>query len=325
MDSVFNMSYLSFGNTNRYVAQVDKTRGNLCMVAPGYFELNMNGTMKVTSQFDTVFIRHMHDRGIAVVPFLSNHWERALGRAAIANCDQLASQLADFIAKNNLDGVNIDIENVTEVDRLAYSDLLRHLREKVCAEKEVSVAVAANPNGWTKGWHGSYDYCELAKYADYLMVMAYDESYTGGPEGPVASFGWVERAIRYALTMGVPPEKVVLGIPFYGRYWKTGQAAGGIGISNKRVEELLAKYGGKVTFDTAAKSPRAAITITEGLPLMTIAGKVLTPGTYHIWYENHDSIRAKLSLRQKYNLKGIGSWSLGQENPSLWQFYHSWI
>lgn len=48
--------------------------------------------------------------------------------------------------------------------------------------------MAANPKGWTTGWHGSYDYKSLAEYADYLMIMAYDESWNGSSEGPVASY-----------------------------------------------------------------------------------------------------------------------------------------
>jgi spore germination protein YaaH len=321
----FNMSYLYFGNTKSYISQIDQTHGNLNHVSPSYFDINTDGSLKITTQFDPYFVDEMHKRGIKVVPFLSNHWDRNIGRAALANKEKLAQQIADFIIKNNLDGVQVDIENVTDIDRQNYTDLVRLLNEKVPSDKEVSVAVAANPNNWTKGWHGSYDYKELGKYADYLMIMAYDESYTGGPEGPVASYNWVERSIQYALNQGVPSEKVVLGIPFYGRYWKEGAASGGDGISNKRVDELLAKYGGTVTFDEKSKSPKATITIKQGDPQTTIAGKTLEPGTYHIWYENQDSIKAKLQLIHKYELKGSGSWSLGQESVSMWQHYRSWI
>ncbi|GAA3315826.1 hypothetical protein GCM10020331_011600 [Ectobacillus funiculus] len=38
--------------------------------------------------------------------------------------------------KYNLDGVQIDIENVTEVDRDNYTDLVRLLREKLPKEKK---------------------------------------------------------------------------------------------------------------------------------------------------------------------------------------------
>jgi hypothetical protein len=114
----FNMSYLYFGNTSSYISQVDKTQGNLSLVSPSYFDLNADGSLKITSQFDSAFVTQMHARGIKVVPFLSNHWDRTLGRQALANRDKLSSQLAEFIVKNNLDGIQVDIENVTDVDRL---------------------------------------------------------------------------------------------------------------------------------------------------------------------------------------------------------------
>ncbi|MCF2648254.1 glycosyl hydrolase family 18 protein [Niallia circulans] len=321
----FNMSYLYFGNTKSYISQIDKTQGNLSLVSPSNFDINADGSLKITTQYDSTFVKEMHSRGMKVVPFLSNHWDRNVGRAALNNREKLSTQIADFIIKNNLDGIQVDIENTTEIDRDAYTDLVRLLREKLPSDKEVSVAVAANPNSWTKGWHGTYDYKELAKYSSYLMVMAYDESYEGSKEGPVASYGWVEKSIQYALKQGISPDKIVLGIPFYGRYWKEGEATGGTGISNVRVDELLSRYGGTVVFDEATKSPKATITIKQGDPVTTIAGKTLTPGTYKIWYENSDSIAAKFELIHKYNLKGSGSWSLGQESTSIWQNYRTWM
>ncbi|SOC39883.1 LysM peptidoglycan-binding domain-containing protein [Ureibacillus acetophenoni] len=323
----FNMSYLYFGNTQSYISQIDKTQGNLNLVSPSYFDINADGSLKITKQFDPVFVNAMHDRGIKVVPFLSNHWDRTVGRAALANREQISTQIADFIIKNNLDGVQVDIENTTEIDREEYTDLVRLLREKIPEGKEVSVAVAPNPSGATRGWQGTYDYNKLAQYASYLMIMAYDESYEGSPEGPVASYPFVEGSIQYALSQGVPAEKIVLGVPFYGRLWKVGgtKSEMGLGISNKRVDELLSRYGGTIDFDERSKTPRATITIREGDPKTTIAGKTLTAGTYHIWYENDASLEAKFDLLHKYNLKGTGSWSLGQEDPDMWKSYRSWL
>lgn len=79
------------------------------------------------------------------------------------------------------------------------------------------------PKGWNTGWHGSYDYSALSKYADYLMIMAYDEHYQGSPAGPVAGMEFVEESIKYALKH-VPKEKIVLGVPFFGRVWGPGRA-----------------------------------------------------------------------------------------------------
>ena len=98
----------------------------------------------------------------------------------------MSDEIAAAIEKYNLDGVNVDIENLTEQDRGKVCSFIRQLRWKIPPEKTVAVSVAANP-GLTSGWYGSYDYEELAKYSDYLMVMAYDEHYAGGRQGMIAS------------------------------------------------------------------------------------------------------------------------------------------
>lgn len=318
---VINLGYMYFGNTKEYANTVNKTGHSMNIVSPSYFDINSDGTLKLTYQVDPSFVETMHQQGVRVVPFLSNHWDREVGRAMLANKELAAKQIADAIERYNLDGVNVDIENVTDVDRDNYTEFVRLLRELVPEHKEVSVAVAANPNGWTQGWHGSYDYTSLAKYADYLMIMSYDESYLGGEAGPVASADWVEKSIQYALDQGVPNEKVVLGIAHYGRYWMEGTSYGGFGISNRQVEEMLKTYEGTVVFDEASKSPKAIITIEKGDPVMIVGGTSLSPGTYEIWFENEESIRYKLSLVGEYNIKGVGNWSVGQEDPSVWNSY----
>jgi spore germination protein YaaH len=316
----YNMSYLYFGTTSSYIKSVDQTQGSLSTVSPSFFDINTDGSLLLTSQLDPQLVSEMHHRGIRVVPFLSNHWSRSIGNAALENRVKLAEEIAAAIEKYNLDGVNVDIENVNETQRSNYTEFVRLLREKIPAHKEVSVAVAANPHDWKTGWHGSYDYTELAKYADHLLIMAYDEHYQNGPEGPVASIGWVEESILYALNQGVPNDKIVLGIPFFGRYWVEGQSGGGIGISNSRVEKLVSLYGGSIEFDQTSMSPRATFTVTSENSNLSN----LSPGTYHMWYENEQSTHAKMALVHKYNLKGTGSWSLRQENPSIWNYYKGW-
>lgn len=318
---VVNLGYMYFGNTKQYVNTVNSTGHAVNIVSPSYFDINADGTLKLTYQVDPNFIETMHRQGIRVVPFLSNHWNRDVGRAMLANKELAAQQIADAIARYNLDGVNVDIENVTDADRANYTEFVRLLREKIPPTKEVSVAVAANPNGWAAGWHGSYDYTSLAKYADYLMIMAYDESYQGGDPGSVASYSWVEKSVQYALAQDVAPDKIVLGIAHFGRYWIEGQSYGGFGISNTQVQTMIDRYNGTVVFDEVSKTPKAIVTIKAGDPVTVVNGTTLSPGTYTIWYENEESIAKKLELVGKYNIRGVGNWSLGQENKNVWNSY----
>lgn len=313
----FSMSYLYGGYD--YIELVERTNGALNEVSPSYFDLNSDGSLKLNT-VDFKLVNTMHEKGMTVVPFLSNHWDRSLGRKALKNREALANQIVQAINKYNLDGVNVDLENLTESDRANYVDLVRLLREKLPANKTVAVAVAPNPNGWKNGWQGSYDYKKLAEYSDYIMLMAYDEHYEGGEAGPVASIEFVEKSIEYALKY-VDNSKLVLGIPFYGRYWKNGEDVGGYGVTSTKIESIISKYSSVVTFDEAYQSPKAVITIKNGEICPVINGKALKAGTYTFWYENEESITKKLELVKKYDLKGSGSWSLGQENADTWEYY----
>ena len=102
----FNMSYIYFGSTSKYTYYVNRTNGSLDVISPSYFDLNDNGTLKLTKAVSTDFINEMHKIGVKVVPFLSNHWDRNKGIKALENRVTLAQQIADAVKKYNLDGVN---------------------------------------------------------------------------------------------------------------------------------------------------------------------------------------------------------------------------
>ena len=321
----YSMGYLYSGTEQQQIEYVERTNHALDTVSPSYFNLQADGSLKLNYP-SRYLIDTMHRKGIRVVPFLSNHWDRTAGIRALQDVQGLSTQLAGYVEEYDLDGINVDIENVTHEQRDAYTQLVRLLREKIPAHKEVSVAVAANPNGWQTGWHGSYDYAALAEVADHLFLMTYDEHYEGGEAGPVASIDFVERSIQYALRKA-DPEKIVVGLPFYGRVWSldNGRIAGK-GISIQTIQDILENCVSTVTYDQTAQSVKAEFTITKSSAKYTVGGDfVLQPGKYVVWYENDASYQAKLQLVQKYNLKGAGSWSLGQEDPSIWEHYDEWL
>lgn len=327
--SKFNMSYLFFGTKSSYFNQVAATKGSLNAVAPNYFEISTNGNLILTSKFDPTFIDEMHRQGLKVIPYLSNNWDRTIGRAGLANRQQLIKQLVDKINQYNLDGVDIDIEGLTEADRTNFTDFVTKLNKQI-PDKEVSIAVAANPNSWTKGWQGMYDYNALSLNSDYLMIMAYDENWDGDTSnGPVAGLPWVEKSIQYALNQGVASDKIVLGIPFYGRIWKTdgptsnGTKVNGTGVSHKLINDIIQAYNGKVDYDTTEQCPKVTFTIKATDPTTKVGGVELTAGNYILWYDNQESITKKIQLVSKYNLKGTGSWSLNQEDTAMWNYFRN--
>jgi len=317
----YGLSYVYFGSVADQIENVKKSSKVIDTVSPSYFDLTAEGKLNI-SALNTTFIESMHRDKIRVVPFLSNHWDRKIGNNALDNRDNLAREIAEIVEKHELDGVNVDIENVDHTYREKYTDFIRLLREYIPKHKEVSVAVAANPYGWSNGWQGSYDYEKLSDYADYLMIMSYDEHYEGGEEGPVASIDFIRDSVEYALEY-VPEEKIVMGIPFYGRLW--GGGLQGSGISLNRADDLISTYNAKVFFDEESQSPVATFTIYEHSPVFKLNGNRLKPGNYVLWYEDETSLAKKMQLIGEYGIKGVGNWSAGQEKDSIWDYYELWI
>ena len=321
MAADFNMSYLYGGTVSSYIQKVDATNGVINEVSPSYFDLTDSGNLKITGAISESFINAMHERGVSVVPFLSNHWARQQGRNALNNREELANQIVEAIEKYNLDGVNVDLENLTEADRENYTDFVRILSEKMPEGKTLAVAVAANPNGYMTGWHGSYDYERLGIYSDYLMIMAYDEHYQGGTQGPVASYDFVEDSIKYSLKY-VPSEKVVVGLAFFGRYWNE-QDVGGRGVAFTLIEKIFNDYPPTITYDEESKTMIGTIHVSQ--KQANEDDYIFAAGTYNFYYETAETIKEKLELVEKYNLKGTGSWALGQELPSMWEDTSMWL
>ena len=266
-----SMAYL-YGNFD-YISLIERTENALNVISPSYFDIDSNGNL-ILNTVDRKLISRMHEKEIKVTPFLSNHWDKAKGKVALYNADKLSSDIANVIKKYNLDGINVDIENVTEKERENYTKLVRLLREKLSSDKIVSVAVAPNPYNWNTGWQGSYDYKELSKYADYLMIMAYDEHYESGAEGAVAGIDFVEKSIKYALKY-VDSEKIVVGLPFYGRYWKSGNSYGGYGVTIAKINNLISKYESYIAYNKENEGVIATIKIKDSETKPSINGRTL--------------------------------------------------
>jgi len=321
----FSMAYVFSGDVLTQIGYVEQTNGSLHVVSPsGWFNLNADGSLQVPAN-RSQFVSRMHELGVRVVVCLNNHWDQSAGVNALENADFLTTQLAYYVELYDLDGINVDIENVTFAQRDLYTNFVALLRAKIPLHKEVSVAVGANPAGTTMGWVGAYDYAALSVYVDYFMIMTYDEHFEGGSAGSVSSISFVEQSIQYVLTK-TTGDKIVMGIPFYGRLWSVESSGfSGVEVTNDDIASIVEMYGGVVSFDVVSQSAKVEFTVKEGDALLAIQGQHLVVGRYVVWFEDAQSVQAKMRLVHKYGIKGVGVWALGQEDRAIWSSYVNWL
>jgi len=320
-----HMTYLYGGLTSTYLSRMEKTNDSVNIVSPDYLEVSDAGDIIYTKQPDPELLAVMRNKNIKVLPFLSNHFKRDQARAMLAKADAAVSKLAAVVEEYDLDGLDIDIQNINEKDRTDFTAFIAKLRGALPDNRELTVCVAANPWGINVGWQGGYDYAALSLHCDHIFMMTYDESYETSPPGPVSSYSFIEKSIKTGLKY-VPKEKLMLGIPFYGRYWAQSESGKkGYAWTIADIEWLVRDYGTASWYDETNECARATIVIPAGSNVKTWGGSKIPPDTYDVWYENARSLEKKLGLVRSYGLKGVGMWALGQEPEYVWNDFTAWL
>lgn len=220
---------------------------------------------------------------------------------------RLATNIASFVKKHGYAGVNIDLEAVPVKNRDDYSKFLWELQGLLKPGGYLlTVAVPAkNSPQWNNSWSGAYDYKEIGKAVDYVMLMTYDEHWFGGQAGPIASLPWVQSVLDYAVSQ-MPSQKVLLGLAAYGYDWSPGKTRS---VKWKDVNGLVQQTGATVQWDNASSSPY--------FYYWTGSQK------HQVWFENKYSLGIKLGLVKTYKLGGVGLWRMGFEDEAFWNTLHT--
>lgn len=223
--------------------------------------------------------------------------------------EKMIENLIKLVETYDIDGVNVDFENMNESDKNVYSRFLIELAPRLKKMgKTLSVDVTA-PDG-SATWSLCFDRDVIADVSDYVIFMAYDQYGTGSSKaGTTAGYNWVEANIKKFLGQeDVPPEKIILGIPLYMRTWE--EKRDGTVVPNVvNMNDL---------FDVLP--PNQVATWDEELRQYYVEyekkGK-----KYKMWIENEKSIGEKINLAKKYNLAGIAFWEKDREpNNEFWTF-----
>jgi len=229
----------------------------------------------------------------------------ALRATAIAN---LAAQVNAYGAH----GVNVDIEGL---DASQFNNMVSFITELQAAVPEVWIAMPA------VDWSGAFDYDALANIADGLFIMGYDYHWSGGGPGPIAPLNggapWAVHSISWTvddyLRSGADPHKMTVGLPLYGRDWPTtGNNIPGTstGSATSLVYSQTASSGPAYgrRYDTQTQTPYA-----------------FPSGTHQMWYDDQQSLDAKIQYAVDRGLQGIGFWALTYEDsdPAFWQMVDS--
>ena len=241
-----------------------------------------------------------------VWPILANDDAGSTGTDQLLNSATAETALIGAVVAQvrslHLGGVNLDFESVPGNDQSALTAFAGRLSTALHAVGAgLSIDVVPHLARGANAASAAYDDPALAAVADYLVVMAYDESTSPGAPGPVAGLDW--QAAELAGTIaGIPAAKVVLGIPLYARRW-SGEAVTA-GAYASMVAQALAEPDVSYDYDFQAASPL----------LLSDPGGVPT----QLWFDDADSLLRKIAAAGQLGLAGVAAWVAGDEDPTFW-------
>ena len=304
-----------------YYVNTDEGRASLLahlpqidVLSPGWYDANADGSITGYARRDVIDAAHAG--GVAIIPLVVNKdVDPDVAHAILADPARRAALAANLVneAKTyGYAGFQLDFEQIRWTDR----DLLTALTQDCAtafhaAGLNLSIAVIprlpgdASASGtlldYFRQWSGAYDFAALAKAADFLSFMTYDEHNGVTPPGAVSGTPWIRQALEFSL-QGVPPEKATLGLPTYYHDW-TG--VGRLTSSSYDDAMILAqRYGATPALDAVEEEMHFGYDVY---------------GVHHeLWIQSTDTLRRKLPLMYEYGLKGISVWRLGFEDPSFW-------
>lgn len=265
-------------------------------VTPRWFSMTSTGTVRNIG-YRAAVARFATSHHVLLVPLVTNIGSGMLTSAGART--RGAKALAALIAKDHLSGVNIDFELLPASAATGLTDFVSLVRHD--AGPRAVVAVSVFPLvGVPASISGAYNYAGLATQANYLVVMAYDHHYSGGPPGPVAPYSWVLANVDAALKI-VPAAKLVLAVGMYGYNW-VGTSAHT--VSDVQAEALAKSHGIHPTYNGAESQNTFHYT---------------SAGVHHVvWYMGDRSAKTRLALAKSKHLAGVALWRLGDEDPRFW-------
>ncbi len=310
-----NMTWDYYSEVGSAPDRTGTTIEGVNVVSPSFFYIDENGAFRENvGESGQAYIEWVHGNGYKVWPMVSN--APAANESleitseimnSYENRKQLIEEIVDACVAYDLDGINIDFENMKQEDIDLYSRFIIELTPRLNEiGMVVSVDVTAPDGGET--WSMCFDRNVIGDVADYIIFMAYDQNgISSTTAGTTAGYNWIElNLVKFLQTEEIDSDKLILGIPFYTRIWTVdanGEVVRNPTVNMEDIEDVIPD-GVQKTWDDELK--QYYVEYQDG------------EYTRKMWIEDVESLKAKVSLVNENNLAGVASWQYGMETEDVW-------
>ncbi|MEP6727093.1 MAG: polysaccharide deacetylase family protein [Bacteroidota bacterium] len=263
----------------------------------------------VKSLIDTRGLAVMKQSGVKIMPILSNNFNKVFRGDVVkrilnnaAKKERLINDVIKILTDNNFYGINVDFEELDQATDEPLVAFQKELYEKL-HQKGFVVTQDVIP------FNDDYNFPELAKYNDYIFLMAYDQFNDGTAPGPISSQKWIEAAVDQA-AKNIPSQKIILCMAAYGYDWIHGTDRDTVSVVSFQQALTTARESeGKIDFDNDSYNLFYNYYDDEDI-------------VHHVYFTDAATNFNTLRFATESNLSGVAIWRLGTEDSRLWHFYN---
>lgn len=286
----------------RSLNSLQQQGSHLDVFADFAFQLQPNGSF--TGQVNKLALQEATTRGIAPLILFHNFNGKIFDplplRSVLSSTTSQQNCIHQMInlLPSKVAGVQVDFESVEAPYRIPFLAFLELLRTSLHERGLLlTIAIPAKRSEWEAP---GYDFAGIGQFCDSITLMTYDEHYSGGSPGPIASLPWMTQALDYAIRY-IPREKILLGIPVYGYDWSSEPTQI---LPMRDIAELVTQSNARILWSDPAVEPY----------FYYWKGRV----RHTVWYENELSARIRFGFVKSYRLRGVAIWRLGYETNRFW-------
>jgi peptidoglycan-N-acetylglucosamine deacetylase len=245
---------------------------------------------------------------VRIVPMVQNavngKWDGELLARSLADQphrQMLIDALTTFVEANKFAGICIDFEEPPVTAQANLLTFMQDLHATFSAKGLlVTQAVPFDDPDW--------NYKNYAAATDYLILMAYDQHWTGSDAGPIAAHDWFERNLSARLRE-LEPAKTIIALGNYGYDWSDDD--------NEARE---------VTFQEAlitARESDAAAVLDPVTRNPHFEYREDNQSQHRVWFLDAVTAYNQMRAGSGYKPAGFAVWRLGSEDPSIWSILGS--
>jgi cellulose synthase/poly-beta-1,6-N-acetylglucosamine synthase-like glycosyltransferase/spore germination protein YaaH/peptidoglycan/xylan/chitin deacetylase (PgdA/CDA1 family) len=311
---VIRAAFYTPWTANTSYPDLQKNADKLNTIFPEWFFID-TVTFHLQTRIDSAGLALMKQKQLRIMPIVSNFRSISKGFDGkllhrILNDSVLQrnfiQQIADTLSYYQLNGINIDFEELAETNNAPLTQFQKKLYEKLHG-RGMLVSMDVEPK------NNDYDYTKLSAYNDYIVLMAYDEFNNSTGPGPISGQKWIEDAVSWTAER-IEPSKIILGIAGFGYDWANGKHE--LDYTYNDAINKAKALDAKIIYDNDSYNLHYSYESDE-----TDTSGDVDKISHDVWFTDAATTFNILRFSDEFPTAGTVLWRLGSEDQRMWKYY----